>query len=131
MKLKTNLFNVLSIVSFVMYFITVFPIWFDAEVKCISGSLVLSSLFPLSEIFIVVLAACSALSFFKTKAIYSVIAAIALVLQGVLSIRLIIMWNGLTFITAWFYISFLFLAVAVILMVIDAIKKIELERALL
>ena len=123
MKAKTNLFNVLSDVSFVLYFITLFPIWFDASVKWISGSLVLSRYFPLSEIFIAVFAVCSVLSFVKSKAAYSWLAVIALISQGVLTIELIIWWDGLTFITAWFYISFFFLAGSVVFMLIDAVMK--------
>ena len=129
MKAKTNLFNVLSVVSFVLYFITLFPIWFDASIKWISGSLVLSRHFPLSEIFIAVFAVCSILSFVKSKAAYSWIALIALILQGVLTIELILWWHGLTFITVWFYISFSFLVISVIFMVIDAEKKMKSKSA--
>ena len=123
MNLKTNLFNVLSLVSFVMYLITLFPIWFDASIQLISGSLVLSRHFPLSEICIAVFAVCSILSFVKSKAVYSWLAVIALISQGILTIEVIIWWHGLTFITFWFYISFSLLAGSVVFMLIDAVKK--------
>ena len=121
--MKAKIFSVLSILSFVMYFITLFPIWFDARIKCISGSLVLSRHFPLSAICIAVFAVCSILSFVKTKTVYSWIAAIALISQGVLTIELIVWWDGLTFITFWFYISFSFLAGSVVFMLVDAVMK--------
>ncbi len=123
MKLKTNLFNILSIISFILYFITLFPIWFDANVQMISGTLVLTSLFPLSEICIATFLVCSVLSFVKCKTVYSWVAVIASILQSVLTIRLIIMWHGLTFMTVWFYVSFLCLVVSVALMIVDALKK--------
>ena len=105
MKIKNKAFLLLSILFFVMYFYSLFKEWFIAEgVRIHNGTLVLTSLFPLSVIIMIIYFISLTFSFFKHKTLYNYIVVLTLISLLILSIRLLISWGGISnFITFWFY----------------------------
>jgi len=107
-KINNIKYQIISLILFAVYFISLLPAWFSVEgVKNVSGTLILSALFPLGITAAASFSIINLISIIKTNKLYMhLINIIFLITLLILSARLLLNWGGFSKnISFWFYFS--------------------------
>lgn len=131
-KINNIKYKGISLAFFAVYFITLFPKWYDIGDKTQPGTLVLSTLFPCGIIAISLFVIFNIVFFVRANKLYIQIIVhitniLALIVLILLSIRLVNYWDGFSSLCFSFYISNLSLILSLIFYIADLFKMYKIN----